>query len=208
MGSAMGNAKAGAGGPSRPHAPRAGAPAPVTLELSDLEATRRAGLALGRALRAQPLPRAIVLCSGPLGAGKTTLIKAVCEALGIAPHTVISPTYTLVNVYPGRPSVYHVDLFRLEAPEALLELDPADWINPEGITLIEWPDVARPLLAGQACLELALAPVPGRPGAQRHEARRLTAADPAGAYADALAALRGALAAAAGPGAAPAPGAP
>lgn len=157
----------------------------VTLELQGLEATRRAGLALGRALP----PRAIVLCAGGLGAGKTTLIKAVCEALGIAPHLVISPTYTLVNVYPGPPCVYHVDLFRLEAPEALLQLDPADWVNPDGITLIEWPEAARPLLAGQALLELELAPLPGRE-AERPQARALTAraADPA--YAGALAALR------------------
>lgn len=172
---------------------------PVSLELPAPAATRRAGLALGRALPAA----AIVLCAGPLGAGKTTLLKAVCEALGIAPQVVTSPTYTLVNVYPGPRSVYHVDLYRLEAPEALLELDRDDWVNPDGVTLVEWPEHARPLLVGEAWLELALAHVPGR-----NEARRLTARAggqaPHGAtavYAEALAALR---ALAAGPGS-PAP---
>ena len=154
--------------------------------LQSLEATRAAGLALGAALP----PDAIVLCSGGLGAGKTTLIRAICEALGVAPRLVTSPTYTLVNiypapVYPGPASVYHVDFYRLEAPEALLELDRDDWVNPAGVTCIEWPAAARPLLVGEALLELALEPVPGAP-----EARRLTAraADPR--YAAALDALR------------------
>jgi tRNA threonylcarbamoyladenosine biosynthesis protein TsaE len=150
------------------------------LELDGLDATHRVGLALAQTLPA----RAIVLCAGELGAGKTTLIKAVCEGLGIAPRVVISPTYTLVNVYPGPRSVYHVDLYRLETPEALLELDPEDWVNPDGMTLIEWPEAARPLLAGQAVLELELSTVPGRPGARRLKARAADAA-----YAGALAAL-------------------
>jgi len=156
---------------------------PVIRELAGLAATRRAGLALARTLP----ERAIVLCSGGLGAGKTTLIKAICEGLGIAPHLVTSPTYTLVNVYPGSRSVYHVDLYRLESPEALLELDPADWVNPDGMTLIEWPEAARPLLAGQAVLELELElePLPGRP-----EARRLTLRAADATYAGVLGALQ------------------
>lgn len=153
----------------------------ATVELDGLAATRRAGLALARTLP----PRALVLCQGGLGAGKTTLIKAICEGLGIAPQVVISPTYTLVNVYPGTRSVYHVDLYRLEQPEALLELDQADWVNPEGPTLIEWPQAARPLLAGMAALELELALVPGRP-----DARRLHASASDAAYAPALEAVR------------------
>ena len=174
---------------SAPHAPRDGDA--VTLELSSLAATRAAGLALGRALP----PRAIVLCAGGLGAGKTTLLKSVCEGLGIAPQLVISPTYTLVNVYPGARSVYHVDLYRLERPEALLELDRDDWVHPDGVTLIEWPEHARPLLAGEAVLELALEPLPGRPQARRLSARCATlagtpAAGAANPYDAALAALR------------------
>lgn len=124
----------------------------LSLTLDGLETTRRVGLALGRALPAE----AIVLFSGGLGAGKTTLVKSVCEGLGIDPRQVISPTYTLVNVYPGPRSVYHVDLFRLERPEALLELDRDDWVNPEGPTLVEWPEHARPLLEGDPVLEARL----------------------------------------------------
>ena len=124
----------------------------LKLNLQSPAATREAGIALGRALP----ERAICLFFGEMAAGKTTLIKAVCEGLGIAPENVISPTYTLVNIYPGPPAVYHVDLFRLEDAEALLELDPDDWISREGPTLIEWPEVALPLLAGRETLQVRL----------------------------------------------------
>lgn len=137
----------------------------LTLALDDLVVTWAVGRALGAALP----ERAIVLCEGGLGSGKTTLIKAVCQGLGIAPRMVISPTYTLVNVYPGRRSVYHVDLFRLEMPEALLELDREDWINPAGMTLIEWPELAGPFLVGESPLEVRLDFVPAHA-----ERRRMT----------------------------------
>jgi len=153
----------------------------LTLRLDSPRATRAAGQALGGALP----PRAIVLLAGGLGSGKTTLAKAVCEALGIAPAVVTSPTYTLVNVYPGPRSVYHVDLFRLERPEALLELDREDWVNPEGPTLIEWPEHARPLLAGEDVLELSLTPDPAWP-----EARELVLSGEGTVYGGAFAALR------------------
>jgi len=125
-----------------------------------------------------------VLVRGELGAGKTTFIKGACEALGIDPAVVISPTYTLVNIYPGTPTVYHVDLFRLERSEALLELDERDWIQPDGPTFVEWPEVAEPLLAGRPALTVHLF----------HDglARRLTAASDAPEYAavfEALAAI-------------------
>ena len=134
-------------------------PSPVVnLVLGSPAQTRAAGLALGRALP----PRALILLTGEMGSGKTTLTKAVCEALGVAPPVVISPTYTLVNVYPRGPSpdagtVYHVDLYRMDRPEALLEMDRADWIHPEGVTLIEWPEIARPLLTEEAALEVQMA---------------------------------------------------
>ena len=135
----------------------------LKLNLQSQAATREAGIALGRALP----ERAICLFFGEMAAGKTTLIKAVCEGLGIAPENVISPTYTLVNIYPGPPPVYHVDLFRIEQPEAMLELDRDDWINPGGPTLIEWPEAALPLLEGESVLQVRMAHA-------GHDARRRT----------------------------------
>ena len=138
------------------------------------------GVALGGALP----ERALCLFFGEMGAGKTTLIKAVCEGLGIAPQHVISPTYTLVNIYPGRVSVYHVDLFRIEDAEAMLELDRDDWINPAGPTLIEWPQLALPLLQGEAALELHLTAPPQAP-----ERRELRLTGTGGGYEDVLRAM-------------------
>ncbi|MCZ6534117.1 MAG: tRNA (adenosine(37)-N6)-threonylcarbamoyltransferase complex ATPase subunit type 1 TsaE [SAR324 cluster bacterium] len=145
----------------------------LELNLYSLARTREVGNALGRRLP----PQALCLFFGDLATGKTTFIKAVCEGLGIAPRHVISPTYTLVNIYPGRLSVYHVDLFRIEQADALLELDRVDWINPEGVTLIEWPRVALPLLDAEAALELHLTDPAAPP-----ERRLLRLHDPAGAY--------------------------
>lgn len=140
-------------GPSVTGGPSVSGSRCAAIELESPAATRRAGLAMGRTLP----DRALVLFSGEMGSGKTTLIKAICEGLGIAPKTVISPTYTLVNIYPGPPPVYHVDLFRIEKPEAMLELDRDDWINPGGPTLIEWPEAALPLLEGESVLQVRMA---------------------------------------------------
>jgi tRNA threonylcarbamoyladenosine biosynthesis protein TsaE len=135
------------------------------------DAGPRAGAALDEGGEDTGAPPVIVLLAGEMGSGKTTLVKAVCEGLGIDPRIVISPTYTLVNVYPGPRSVYHVDLFRLERPEALLELDREDWVNPRGPTLVEWPEAARPLLLGEPVLEATLRLVPGQPNARELELR-------------------------------------
>ena len=146
--------------------------------LGSLDITRRVGLAIGAALPA----RAILLFFGGLGAGKTTLIKSICEGLGIAPATVISPTYTLVNTYPGTVPVFHADLLRLEGPQALAEMDRGDWLNPAGPTLIEWPQAALPWLEGEPVLRLDLA------HAGDHE-RELSLSGPADPYGPVFAAL-------------------
>ena len=134
--------------------------------VESLDDTRRIGLALGQAM-----PReAICLFRGELAAGKTTLIKAICAGLGVDPDLVTSPTYTLANWYQGTWPVCHVDFYRLEDSEALQNLDQADWLNPDGPTFIEWPDVALPLLKGLPTLLFELEPVPGREASRRLKA--------------------------------------
>ncbi len=108
-------------------------------------------------------PRAVCLFRGDLAAGKTTLIKSICAAYGVNPKAVISPTYTLVNWYEGNtppcPPICHVDFYRLERTAELRDMDQDDWLNPDGPTFIEWPDVALPLLTeiDAPILEIALA---------------------------------------------------
>jgi tRNA threonylcarbamoyladenosine biosynthesis protein TsaE len=87
----------------------------------------------------------VVVVSGELGSGKTTLVRGACRALGVS-GPVTSPTFTIGRRYPGRVPVSHVDLYRLDSLEGE---DPAlldDYLTPDAISFIEWPAVAEPLL--------------------------------------------------------------
>ncbi len=90
------------------------------------------------AARLAPLlePGTIVYLQGPLGAGKTTLVRALLRARGVRGR-VRSPTYTLVEDYPG---VVHFDLYRLSDPEELEGIGLRDFLDGRTIFLIEWPE--------------------------------------------------------------------
>ena len=101
----------------------------------------RFGEALGRELAgAGPV---VVGLSGELGAGKTTLAQAVCRGLG-AETGVTSPTYALVHRYQHSRPIYHVDCYRLRAPDEARDLGFDDMIREGAIVLIEWPERAGP----------------------------------------------------------------
>lgn len=134
-----------------------------TAVLSSLEDTRAMGACLARYLPSG----AVCLLRGDLAAGKTTLVKAVCAQYGIAPQAVTSPTYTIANWYEGDVVVCHVDFYRLESPDDLYNLDDGDWLNPDGPTFIEWPDVALNFLKGVDTLEISLGNVEGDTAARR-----------------------------------------
>lgn len=111
---------------------------------------------LGAELAAMVEPGDVVVVSGEVGAGKTTLIRGACRALGVeAPVT--SPTFTIGQRYEGgRLPIAHLDLYRLESLE--LE-DPAlldDYLEKGGVAFIEWPAVAAPALAGRRVLAVRL----------------------------------------------------
>ena len=100
--------------------------------------TAALGAALGRLLAALPAPPALLL-SGPLGAGKTSLVRGLVAALpGAAEAEVASPSFNIVNIYPTRPRVAHFDLYRTQgaAPEEFLEL--AD--DPACLVVAEWAE--------------------------------------------------------------------
>ncbi|MDE6482979.1 MAG: tRNA (adenosine(37)-N6)-threonylcarbamoyltransferase complex ATPase subunit type 1 TsaE [Rikenellaceae bacterium] len=89
----------------------------------------------------------IVLFYGSMGAGKTTLIKAVCEALGVE-DTVTSPTFALVNEYrtaEDKP-VYHFDFYRIERIEEAYDLGYEEYFYSGGLCLVEWPEKIEPLI--------------------------------------------------------------
>ncbi len=116
------------------------------------------GAALGRALSTQPHPPALLL-SGPLGAGKTTLVRGLVSALpGAEAAEVASPSFNIVNLYPTRPKVAHFDLYRISgaAPEEFLELTD----DPGCLVVAEWAEnILRQELPPEA-LNLAWEPVP------------------------------------------------
>lgn len=105
------------------------------------DALSRFGEALGRRLSAP----AVIGLSGELGAGKTTLVQAICRGLG-ARVLATSPTYALVHHYetPDHRPVYHVDCYRLRAPEEARDLAFDDMVREQAIVLIEWPERAGP----------------------------------------------------------------
>jgi tRNA threonylcarbamoyladenosine biosynthesis protein TsaE len=101
-------------------------------------------------------PGDVVLVSGEVGAGKTTLIRGACRALGIE-GPVTSPTFTIGQRYAGgRLPVSHLDLYRLQTLEgedpALLE----DYLGPDGVAFVEWPAAGEGRL-GRPALEVRLA---------------------------------------------------
>jgi len=111
--------------------------------------------ALGARVAERLAPGDVVVVSGEVGAGKTTLIRGACRALGIE-EPITSPTFTIGQRYAGgRLPVSHLDLYRLQSLE---EEDPAlidDYLGPDGVAFVEWPAVGVERL-GRPALEIRL----------------------------------------------------
>lgn len=114
-----------------------------SLPLPDEAATERLGARLAARLR----PRDVVAFEGGLGAGKTTLARAILRAAAQEPTLIVpSPTFTLVEVYEtGRGSFWHFDLYRLEEPEQVFELGWEE-ARIDGVALVEWAERLGSLL--------------------------------------------------------------
>lgn len=111
--------------------------------------------ALGARVADRLAPGDVVVVSGELGAGKTTLIRGACRALGVT-EPVTSPTFTIGQRYGGgRLPVSHLDLYRLQSLE---DEDPAlleDYLGADGVAFVEWPAAAAERL-GRPALEIRL----------------------------------------------------
>src|ERR1700678_1055454 len=95
----------------------------------------------GREIGSQLKPPVLVLLSGDLGAGKTTLTKGIAAGAGAAREDeVTSPTFTLVHKYQGAKRVYHVDLYRVGDFHDLETLGLEDIFSENAIVIVEWPD--------------------------------------------------------------------
>ena len=112
-----------------------------TISLPDIAATDAAAVELAATLG----EGSIVALTGPLGAGKTTFVKAVARALGVE-EDVTSPSFIRLNIYEGRLTVYHLDLYRVKDIPEFISFGLDEWLDTDGVTLIEWADRAAELL--------------------------------------------------------------
>jgi tRNA threonylcarbamoyladenosine biosynthesis protein TsaE len=103
--------------------------------------TRKVGAALAELL----VPGDVVSLTGDLGAGKTALVQGAARALGIE-GPVVSPTFVLVREYRGELPVYHLDVYRLDRIQEVLDLGFEDYLDPSGVLFIEWGDAIDALL--------------------------------------------------------------
>ncbi len=109
----------------------------------------------------------VVLLEGPLGAGKTTLVRGALRELGVE-GPVRSPTFNLIQTFDTRPPVMHVDLYRVPSAVGLgLEDEPEAWLR-----LIEWPDRLLGLFDERECWRVVIA--------QEGDSRRVTVHPPLG----------------------------
>ena len=113
----------------------------IEIETETADKTREVGEALASMLQ----PRDTVVLTGDLGAGKTTLVQGIGRGLGVEDH-VASPTFTLVREYTGRLDIAHVDVYRLERVQDVLDLALDELGGPDRVLLIEWGDAVSDLL--------------------------------------------------------------
>jgi tRNA threonylcarbamoyladenosine biosynthesis protein TsaE len=106
---------------------------------SSPEQTWRTGEMLGARLGAGDL----VCLYGDLGAGKTSFSYGIALGLGVQEQYISSPTFTFVNEYKGRVPFYHIDLYRLKDPGELESIGFEEYIDSDGVTVIEWAERAE-----------------------------------------------------------------
>lgn len=102
---------------------------------------------LADAILSEAGSKKVIAFTGPMGSGKTTLIKRICMQLGIPENQISSPTFGIVNEYsiPGL-VVYHFDLYRLRTIEELIAIGFEEYMDSGNYCFIEWPELADTLL--------------------------------------------------------------
>ncbi len=106
--------------------------------------------ACGHKLALALFPGAVIALVGPLGAGKTYLVRAIAEGLGITNSRVVtSPTFVLIQEYDARLPIYHFDVYRLRAARDFVDLGVHEYFEGRGVSLVEWADRAEECLPAE-----------------------------------------------------------
>lgn len=108
-----------------------------TFKTESSEETQALGEKLGKTLKRGD----VIALVGDLGTGKTCLTQGIARGVGIPPGEVVnSPSYILINEYNGAIPIYHIDLYRLENSEEIAELGLSEYMEGDGICIIEWAE--------------------------------------------------------------------
>jgi len=95
----------------------------------------------------------VVALTGELGTGKTCLTQGIARGLGISEkYYVTSPTFTLINEYPGRIPLYHMDVYRLSGPRDLEDMGYTEYFYGRGVVVIEWAEKVADILPAEALM--------------------------------------------------------
>jgi tRNA threonylcarbamoyladenosine biosynthesis protein TsaE len=100
---------------------------------------------LGKKIAEKLTKGSVVALHGPLGSGKTTLVKGIAAGLGIE-ESVTSPSFTLISEYEGRLRLYHMDLYRIDSIDEFELLGAEELMYDEGVTIIEWAEKIEEIL--------------------------------------------------------------
>ncbi len=117
----------------------------VVIETASEAQTVLAGAEVGKQL----LPGDVLAFYGDLGAGKTAFIRGVARGLGIAAR-VSSPTFTIVNEYPGPTPLFHFDMYRLGSSDELFEIGWEDYLARGGVCCVEWTENVADAMPAEA----------------------------------------------------------
>ena len=124
----------------------------ITARTKSVDDTR----ALAGELATLARPGDLILLEGGLGTGKTAFVQGFAKALGVE-EGVTSPTFVLVRTYTGRIPIVHIDVYRLDHLQEVIDLGMAELLDEEAVTLVEWGDVVTPALPADF-LEIRLDP--------------------------------------------------
>jgi tRNA threonylcarbamoyladenosine biosynthesis protein TsaE len=114
-------------------------------------------LALGERIGARLKGGEVLAITGPLGSGKTHLIKGIVRGCGCEDQgQVSSPTFVLVNEYEGRFTIYHIDAYRIASVAEFEMLGFEELLHPGAVVLIEWADRVAPALHDTDCIHVRL----------------------------------------------------